>query len=45
MKGVKATRADGIVVEMLKNGGIIIDWLLRIFSRCMESSVLPKIGR
>ena len=33
----------GIVVEQLKNGGIrIIDWLLKIFSRCMESVVVPE---
>ena len=28
---------------MLKNGGIsIIDWLLRIFLRCMESGVVSE---
>ena len=34
MKGGKAAAMDGIVVEMLKKGGIsIIDWLLRIFNK------------
>ena len=42
MKGGKTTEVDGIVVEILKNGGIgIIDWLLRIFNICMESCVVP----
>ena len=48
MKGGKAAGIDGIVVEMLKNGGIsIINWLLRIFNKCMESGVVPddwKVG-
>ena len=31
------------MVEMLENGGInIIDWLLRIFNKCMESGVVPE---
>ena len=35
MKRGKAADMDGIVVEMLKNGGIsITDWLLRIFNKC-----------
>ena len=44
MKGCKTAGMGGIVVEMLKNGGIgIIDWLLRkIFNKCMESGVVPK---
>ena len=43
MKGGKAAGMDGIVVEMLKKGGIsIIDWLLRIFNKCMESGVVPE---
>ena len=43
MKGGKAVGMDGIVVEMLKNGGIsIIDWLLRIFNKCMESGVVTR---
>ena len=43
MKGGKAAGMNGIVVEMLKNGGIrIIDWLLRIFNKCMESGVVPE---
>ena len=43
MKGVKAPCMDGSVVEMLENGGInIIDWLLRIFNKCMESGVVPE---
>ena len=34
---------DGTAVEMLKNGGIsIIDWLLRIFNRYMETGVVPE---
>ena len=41
MKGGKAGVMDGIVIEMLNNGGIsITDWLLRIFNRCMESGGL-----
>ena len=41
MKGGKAAGIYGIFVEMLKNGGICkIDWLLRIFNRCMESGVV-----
>ena len=43
MKGGKASGMDGIVIEMLKNGGIsIIDWLLTIFNNCMESGVVPE---
>ena len=43
MKGGKAAGRDGIVVEMLKNGGIsLIDWLLRIFNNCMESGVVRE---
>ena len=43
MKDGKAAGMNGIVVEMLKTEGInIIDWLLRIFSRCMESGVVPE---
>ena len=43
MKGGKAAGMDGIAVEMLKNGCInIIDWLLRIFNKCMESGVVPE---
>ena len=34
IKGGKAAGMDGIVLKMLKDGGIsIIDWLLRIFNR------------
>ena len=34
---------NDIVAEILKSGGIsIIDWLLMIFNRCMESDVLPE---
>ena len=41
-KGGKAADVDGIE-GMLKNGGIsVIDWLLRIFNRCMESGVVPE---
>ena len=33
---------DLIVVEMLKNEGInIVDWLLGIFSRCLEDTSCP----
>ena len=43
MKDGKAAGMDGIIVGMLKNGGIsIIDWLLRIFNKCMESGVVPE---
>ena len=43
MKGGKAAGMDGIVVEMLKNGGIsIIDWLLKMFNRCITSDVVPE---
>ena len=43
MKGGKAAGMNSTVVEMLKNGGIsIIDWLLKIFNRCMESSVVSE---
>ena len=43
MKHGKAGGMDGIVVEMLKNRDIsIIDWLMRIFNRCMESGVTPE---
>ena len=42
MERGKAAGMDGIAVEMLKNGGIsIIDWLLRIFNKCMESGAVP----
>ena len=42
MKNDKSTGMDGIVVEMLKNGDIsLIDVLLNILNRCMESSVVP----
>ena len=41
MKGGKAGVMDGIVIEMLNNGGIsITDWFLRIFNKCMESGGL-----
>ena len=41
MKGGKAAGMNGIVIEMLKSGGIsIIAYLVRIFSRCMESCVV-----
>ena len=40
MKGGKATSMDDIVLEMLKILDInIVDWLLRIFIRCMEAWV------
>ena len=43
MKGGKAAGMDDTVLEMLKNGGIsIIDWFLRIFSRCRVSGVVPE---
>ena len=43
MKGGKAAGIDGIVIEMWKSGSIsIIDWLLRIFNRCMEFGVVPE---
>ena len=37
MKGGKAAGMDDIMVERLKNGGIcIIEWLMKIFNKCME---------
>ena len=43
MKGGKTAGLDGTVVEMLKNGGInVIDWLLRIFNRCMEAESMTE---
>ena len=43
IKGGKAAGMDGIVVEMLKSGGIsITDWLLKIFNKCMVSGVVPE---
>ena len=43
MKGVKVATMVGIIVEMLKSGDIsIIDWLLRIFKRCIESCVSSR---
>ena len=43
MKGGKAASMDGIVVKMLKKGGISIsDWLQRILNKCMESGVVPE---
>ena len=35
-------RVYGIVVEILKKGVISIDWLLRIFNKCMESGVVQE---
>ena len=43
MRSSKKPGLDGIMVKILKNGGIsIIDWLLRIINRCMESGVVPE---
>ena len=43
MKGVKVATMVGIIVEMLKSEDIsIIDWLLRIFKRCIESCVSSR---
>ena len=43
MKGGRAADMDGIVVKMLKNGGIRInDWLMWVFNKCMESGVVPE---
>ena len=43
MKGGKTAGMDDIAEEMLKTGLInITDWLLRLFSRCMESGVVPE---
>ena len=40
---MKGGQTAGIVVEMLKNGGIsIIDWLLRIVNRCTDSGVVTE---
>ena len=42
MKASKTVGMDNIV-EMLKNSVIsVIDWLRRIFNRCMESGVIPE---
>ena len=41
-KKMKGGKTAGIVVEILKNGGIsIIDCLLRILNRCLEFGVGP----
>ena len=46
MKSGKAAGMDGTVVEILKSGDInIIDWLLRIFNRCMGLVLYQRIGR
>ena len=46
IKGGKAAGMDGIVVEMLKKGGIsIIDYLMRIFNKCIELVWHQRIGR
>ena len=46
MKDSKAAGMDGIVVKMLKNGGIsIIVWLLRIFNKCMGSGVVSEFWK
>ena len=43
MKGGKAAGMNGIVVEMVKNGGIsIIDGFLKILNKRMESGVVPE---
>ena len=43
MKGGKTSCIDGIMVEMLENGGIcIIHWLLRTFNKYMESGAVPE---
>ena len=43
MKSTKAASLDGGLEEMLKNGGIsIIEWLLRVFKRCMETGTVLK---
>ena len=40
---IKKLIVDSVVVETLKNLGIsIIDWLLRIFNRCIGSGVVPE---
>ena len=41
--GGKAAGMDGLVVKIFKKGGInIIDWLMRIFNKCMGSVVVPE---
>ena len=43
--GDNCTKEDDMdgIIEMLKNVGTSIsDWLLRIFNRCIESSVVPE---
>ena len=43
MKSDKASGMDSIVVEMWKNRDIsIIDWMLRIYNKCMNSGVVPE---
>ena len=46
MKGDNAAHMDGNVVEILKIGGIrIINWLLRIFNRCISLVLYLRIGK
>ena len=41
MKGRKVASLGDTVMRMLKNGSFnLVNWLLRIFSRCMETGVV-----
>ena len=43
MKGGKAAGMNNIMVERLKNGVVcIIEWLMKIFNKCMEISILMR---
>ena len=43
IKGGKSTSMDGIIVQMLKNGGINVnDWMLRMFNIYMDTGVVPE---
>ena len=44
MKRGKAAGMKGIGVEILKCVGVsVVDWLLRIFNRCMELGVMSYV--
>ena len=40
-KGGKAPGMDGVRVEMLKEGVIVLEWLVRVFNICFMLSIVP----